>query len=167
MYETVTLNYMEDATEATLPAVHLTDDIFSIQIASLALIYVSAAGKTLAKANDLVWRRGRGGKRKWKLDSVVRKNVLKKGTKNPTRGIHIVFTGRVGLVLEGGWTQLGAEFSACSIQNTICSTSGTFGGFLCSSYMPGTYNKPPGWHRCSFMQSVFEPSVPFLFIFLF
>lgn len=61
MYETVTLNYMEDATEATLPAVHLTDDIFSIQIASLALIYVSAAGKTLAKANDLVWRRGGGG----------------------------------------------------------------------------------------------------------
>ena len=51
-------NYTEDATESTLPAVHLTDDIFSIQIASLALIYVSAAGKTLAKANDLMWRRG-------------------------------------------------------------------------------------------------------------
>lgn len=61
MYETVAANYMEDAAESTLPAVNLTDDILSIQIASLALIYVSAAGKTLAKANDLMWRRGRRG----------------------------------------------------------------------------------------------------------
>lgn len=78
-----------------------------------------------------------GGEAKVKVGFCSEKKQ-KKGTKKHTRGIHIVFTGRVGLVLEGGWTQLGAEFSACSIQNTICSTSGTFGGILCSSYMPGT-----------------------------
>lgn len=78
---------MEDATEATLPAVHLTDDIFSIQIASLALIYVSAAGKTLAKANDLVWRRGRGGEAKVKVGFCGEKKCLKKKErKTPHKG---------------------------------------------------------------------------------
>lgn len=86
MYETVTLNYMEDATEATLPAVHLTDDIFSIQIASLALIYVSAAGKTLAKANDLVWRRGRGGSESESWILWWEKFFKKKEQKTPHEG---------------------------------------------------------------------------------